>query len=261
MFADLWHPSIYPTTNILLSLRAFPVQNEHGWDITCVVIYTLNYSDHKGKGKETKGFDNRNGDINAVKLYFSTSKVGIATLDRNKDGVLEIRDVKADEKDADAYNTERWHLQWWSLSPMSFMASETGLNDEDYAMPIPEGLEAKLLSATDRKNNPHTCEADPREEEEREEEEGIWAGGAGEPFISPHKRIGPWNALQIWAAAALVVSVVVVVYCGTRLLVMAIAQAVCEALDSRKGPLNLDDYAFLKEEIEETEKYESKSGI
>ena len=121
-----------------------------------------------------------------------------------------------------------WTLEWWEIVPQDVFMARLGPDQSDFTVHLPPGLEDKLIANKVISPPSHVAPQIP--------------------FEKPKPRIGPWNVLQVWTLAAVVVlSLIGLAYVGTWVCKGARRALGSGYMSRKKGVLNLDDYAYLSE--------------
>ena len=165
-------PDKYDDADLVAIVDHIPVPNEHGWNLTCVMLTTFAYGTERGNT-----FENHWENISAIEVFLAKTNIS----DDSSDKDMELRDVKPAQ--------EKWTLEWWQIVPLEMLHKGATLTNNHTAVEMPNGLRDKLLG---------TAQSLPLSPTARLQNMSLWT----------RVTVGPWNAFQVWMCMCVVMAVV-----------------------------------------------------
>lgn len=118
-------PNAHDTTDLVAAVEPLAVNNTLGRNLTAVLLLTVAYGNDKNDT-----FENFNGNVSAVELFYQTEAYWSETRDHN--GTI-----------THAGTRERWTLEWWQIVPFALLYNRTVTTDPP-SVEIPSALKFKL---------------------------------------------------------------------------------------------------------------------
>ena len=123
-------PNTYEKAGLGGIVQTFPVENEHGWNLTSIWFMTISY----GTTRRNQ-FDNHYSNISIVQiLLLQTPHKESKDLRRGMDGTEKMD----------------WTLEWWQIMPMPMLFDMQNQTMPE-TMSLPPGLKNKLLGIEEPK--------------------------------------------------------------------------------------------------------------
>ena len=127
----LTRPSRYDEADLVGSIEALKVPNTHGWNLTCIVLFTVAYGT-----TPDNTFEARWSNISAIEVFLQRKNVSDSEDGQKR---LELRDMEG--------SREEWTLEWYQIVPMKAVFDGGGIvgNGTSATAVLPAGLRDKLL--------------------------------------------------------------------------------------------------------------------